>query len=205
MRPNSSTSRRYTTQLPTPAPLTLYQLLRNGLHCSTASKRPRKTLIGYRTCPTMQARYEDPVIAGLSARQRDLQLRIYNDMKANTYALRRESNAILHQIQFRCRDLATESTDDKIKRIEGLSSTAQVHEAVRDTIRTRVQPIMLHDAKGKYILDRKPTNSLICNHFQEQFLINTRSPIDIATTARPLEHPITADEFRFALKQLSNG
>ncbi|ETP08233.1 hypothetical protein F441_15724 [Phytophthora nicotianae CJ01A1] len=134
----------------------------------------------------MQARYEDPVIAGLSARQRDLQLRIYNDMKANTYALRRERNAILHQIQFRCRDLATESTDDKIKRIEGLSSTAQVHEAVRDTIRTRVQPIMLHDAK-------------------EQFLINTRSPIDIATTARPLEHPITADEFRFALKQLSNG
>ncbi|KAG1709440.1 hypothetical protein DVH05_020095 [Phytophthora capsici] len=99
-------------------------------------KETAEATIGYRTLSPRQMRYKDPVLEDLSSRQRDLQIRIYNDVKANTYTLRRESNAILQQIQFRYRDLATKVIDEKIKRIEDLSPTAQVHEAVRDVTRT---------------------------------------------------------------------
>ncbi|EGZ09592.1 hypothetical protein PHYSODRAFT_523092 [Phytophthora sojae] len=100
--------------------------------------------VGVRAAPTKYKRYDDPVLAALTEQQRALQIRIYHDRQAATSALRRERNAILHQIQFRCRELANLALDEKIQQIERLSPTAQMFEAVREATRTRIQPLLLH-------------------------------------------------------------
>lgn len=168
-------------------------------------KTTAESTVGYRTLPSTKHRYDDPVLAELSARQRELQLRIYNDLKANTKNLRRERNAILHQIRLRCRDIATKLIDEKIQRIENLSGAAQMFEAVRDVTRLRTQPTVLLDDKGKYILDKKTTNARITKHFKDQFFIDSRPEIDADTTAKALDNPITAAEFRLTLRRLNNG
>eukprot|EP00644_Phytophthora_capsici_P018804 jgi/Phyca11/537836/estExt2_fgenesh1_pg.C_PHYCAscaffold_2690001 len=120
----------------------------------TASSTTMKPMPSYRTLPSPKHRYDDPVLAELSARQRELQLRIYNDLKANTKNLRRERNAILHQIRLRCRDIATKLIDEKIQRIENLSGAAQMFEAVRDVTRLRTQPTVLLDDKVQKYRER---------------------------------------------------
>ncbi|GMF59518.1 unnamed protein product [Phytophthora fragariaefolia] len=68
--------------------------------------------IGVNTAPTRSKRYDTPVLAALSERQRALQIRIYHDRQASTWTLRQERNTIMHQIQLRCRDLANRVLDE---------------------------------------------------------------------------------------------
>ncbi|KAE8912431.1 hypothetical protein PF003_g3837 [Phytophthora fragariae] len=160
--------------------------------------------IGVNTAPTRSKRYDDPVLAALSERQRALQICIYHDRQASTWTLRQERNAIMHQIQLRCRDLANRALDEQIKFIESLSPTALMFEAVRAINRTRVQPLLLHDATGKYILHELTANNLVRSHFQEQLSTPTRLPIHPDLEARGLDSPITATEFTTALRRLNN-
>ncbi|GMF28071.1 unnamed protein product [Phytophthora fragariaefolia] len=100
-------------------------------------------------------------------------------------------------------DAETCQKGEQIKLIESLSPTAQMFEAVRAITRTRAQPLLLHDATGKYILHEPRANNLVRIHFPEQLSILKRLPIQPDLEVRGLDSPITATEFTSALRGLN--
>ncbi|OWZ24155.1 RxLR effector protein [Phytophthora megakarya] len=86
-----------------------------------------------------------------------------------------------------------------------MSDSARMYHAVRDLNRTRLQPLLLLDQEGKYILHQRKTNSLVKAHFKEQFNDPRRSTVSSDCERRALTCPITAVEVETSLRRLKNG
>ncbi|KAJ8524904.1 hypothetical protein ON010_g16211 [Phytophthora cinnamomi] len=176
----------------------------------TSSRSPSTRITtaqrGSQHAPPCSKKDDDDMLKELSTCQRNLQLRIYNDYTTNTAALRSERNAILHQIQLGCCDLANIALDDKIKNIESCShtDTARFYEAVRTVTPRRARPLLLYDEKGRYILHQPTANNLVRSHCQAQFSIPERPSVAPDLEPRELSCPITPGEFRQALRRLNN-
>ncbi|OWY97257.1 Endonuclease Reverse transcriptase, partial [Phytophthora megakarya] len=143
--------------------------------------------------------------AAADTEQRRLRLLIYNDHAQDAKALRRQRNAILHQIRERSKSIATAYIDEKLTTMQESSPSARLFTATRALFQKRSPLTSLLDSEGKYILSRKAAGKKIKHHFQEQFIDPHRQPVPDDGLKQPLESPIEAEELERAFKRLRNG
>jgi len=156
-----------------------------------------------------QRRRQDfcPKIEKLSVRQKELRLAISNtsDVESATI-LKRERNAVLHDIRKLALANASAQLDQRATEINQLHDGAKMFRAVQLMKRKQHQPPVIHDELKRVVVNPVDRQKYIISHYNDQF----NNPSSVAVPAfigepEPLRNPITASEVSGAFKRLKNG